>query len=120
VAGLVLSGCSGPTTTEGLHLAPGEKLPITREVWDKYQVYLARGAELGPKKRSGAFGVVVIGGAGLAGLYAYRYCPRDYDNCIAQGPNEIDDVLGACRAEGLECLIFAKDDHIQVPYEIIN
>lgn len=115
-----LGGCAQTTATEGVHLAPGEKLQITQEVWDDYQVYLDKGRGLAAKKRSGAFGVAIIGGVGVVGLYSYRHCPRDYDNCIVRGPNEVDDVLTACRTEGVDCLIFARDESILVPYEIID
>jgi hypothetical protein len=117
---LVLVACAQTTATEGLNLAPGEKLQITQNVWDDYQEYINKGRGLSAKKRSGAFGVAVIGGVGVASLYSYRHCPRDYDNCIVRGPNEVDDVLNACRTEGLDCLIFARDESILVPYEIIK
>ncbi len=117
---LVVCACAPVTATEGAALAPGEKLLITQEVWDNYQEYLQKGRSLAVKKRSGAFGVAVVAGLGVGSLYSYRHCPRDYDNCIVRGPNEIDDVLGTCRSEGLDCLIFARDESIQVPYEIIQ
>ena len=117
---LVICGCAQTMATEGAQLAPGEKLLITQKVWDDYQEYITKGRSLSAKKRSGAFGVAVVGGMGVGSLYSYRHCPRDYDNCIVRGPNEIDDVLGSCRTEGLDCLIFARDETIQVPYEIVD
>jgi hypothetical protein len=117
---LILTACAPTTGTKGAKLAPGETLQITQRVWDDYQEYVARGRGLSAKKRSGAFGVALVAGRGVAGLYSYRHCPRDYDNCIVSGPSEIDDVLDACRREGLECLIFARDENIVVPYEIVD
>jgi hypothetical protein len=117
---LMVAGCAQTTATEGVHLAPGEKIQITQKVWDDYQEYVARGRGLSAKKRSGAFGVALVGGRGVGSLYSYRHCPRDYDNCIVRGPNEVDDVLNACRTEGLDCLIFARDESILVPYEIVD
>lgn len=118
---LALAACSGPMATEGVTLAPGEKLPITQEAWDKYQEYLKRGAELGHKRRHGAFGIAMVGGVGVTGLYSYRYCPRDYDNCVDKGgPTYIDDILDTCERENVDCIIFARDDSILVPYEIID
>ena len=46
------------------------------------------------------------------------YCPRQYDACRPGGPNAISDILGQCRRENVECLIFARNENIQVPYEI--
>lgn len=118
---LAIAGCAQTTGTPGAKLAPGEKLKITRSVWDDYQAYLARGLELGHKRRHGAFGVALVGDVGVAGLYSYRYCPKDYDNCVDRGgPTYIEDILTECRHENVECLIFARDDSIQVPYEIID
>lgn len=117
---LIVGACAQSTTTEGFNVAPGEKILITQKVWDDYQEYIAKGRSLSAKKRSGAFGVAVVGGVGVGSLYSYRHCPRDYDNCIVSGPNEVDDVLDACRGEGLDCLIFARDESILVPYEIVD
>ena len=57
---------------------------------------------------------------GVVGVYSYRYCPRQYDYCRSNGPNAISDILGTCRRENVECLIFARNEDIQVPYEIID
>jgi hypothetical protein len=112
------AGCA-PQGTEGAKLAPGEKLQITQEVWDSYQQYLKRGMELGPD-RNGAFGVAIIGDVGLAGLSTYTYCPPEYSSCRMRGDNALTSVLDACRREGIECIIFARNDEIRVPYEIVK
>ncbi|WP_162917353.1 hypothetical protein [Dongia deserti] len=115
---LALSGCA-QEGTEGAKLAPGQKLQITKQVWGEYQDYVKVGRGLGPD-RNGAFGVVLVGDLGIAGLYAYRYCPRDFDGCYPGGANGISRVLEACRRDKLDCLIFARNEDIQVPYEIID
>ena len=117
VLALVLFGC-GQQGTEGAKLAAGEKLHITQEVWDDYQEYVKQGRGLGPD-RQGAFGVALVGDVGMAGLSTYYYCPRQYDGC-RPGKNAVSDVLDACRRENVECLIFARNEDIQVPYEIVD
>jgi hypothetical protein len=118
VLALVLSGCA-QDRTEGVSLAAGEKLQITQEVWADYQEYLKQGRGLGPD-RQGAFGVALVGDVGEVGLYSYRYCPRMYDGCRPGGNNSISKILDTCRRENVECVIFARNEDIQVPYEIID
>ena len=113
---VVLFGCV-QQGTEGTKLAAGQKLLITKKVWADYQEYLQRGRSLGPD-RQGAFGVALAGDVGVVGLYSYYYCPRQYDACRPGGPNAISDILGQCRRENVECLIFARNEDIQMPYEI--
>ena len=115
---LVLSGCA-QQGTEGAQLAAGQKLRITQKVWSEYEEYVKHGRGLGPD-RQGAFGVVVLGGMGLVGLSSYNYCPREYDGCRPGGSNPTSRILDACRRENVECLIFARNDLIQVPYEIVD
>lgn len=115
---LALASCA-QQGTEGAKLAAGEKLRITQQVWSDYQEYVRAGRGLGPD-RQGAFAVALIGRIGVAGLYTYRYCPRAYDACRPGGPNAISEILGACRRENVECLIFARNEDIQVPYEIVD
>lgn len=114
---LAVSGCA-QQGTEGAKLAEGEKLKITQEVWTEYQDYVKYGQGLGPD-RQGAFGVAIIGEVGVQGLPGYYYCPRMYDGC-RPGKNAVSDILDLCRRENVECLIFARNDEIQVPYEIID
>jgi hypothetical protein len=120
LAGLALAilGCA-QSGTDGAQLAAGETLQVSKDVWADYQEYLKRGRGLGPD-RQGAFGVAVVGNLGVAGLYSYRYCPRQYDACRPGGPNAISDVLDSCRRENVECLIFARNEDIQVPYELTD
>jgi hypothetical protein len=115
---LAVSGCA-QQGTEGAKLATGEKLKITQDVWADYQAYVKRGRGLSPD-RQGAFGVAIIGDVGSVGLSTYYYCPRQYDGCRPGGPNAISDILDECRRENVECLIFARNEEIQVPYEIID
>jgi hypothetical protein len=115
---LAVYGCA-QQGTEGAKLAEGEKLKITQEVWSDYQDYVKRGRELS-SDRNGAFGVAIIGDVGTAGLSTYYYCPRMYDYCGQLGSNAVSDVLDECRREKVECLIFARNEDILVPYEIID
>ena len=114
VAALAIPGCA----QEGLR-ARNWSLQIGSEVWADYQAYVQHGGGLGPD-RQGAFAVVVAGSLGLAGFYSYRYCPRQYDGCRPGGPTAISDVLDTCRTENLDCLIFARNEDIQVLYEIVG
>jgi len=43
-----------------------------------------------------------------------------YDGCGRLGSNAVSDVLDVCRRENVECLIFARNDDIVVPYEIVD
>jgi hypothetical protein len=115
---LAITGCA-PTGTDGAKLASGEKLKITREVWSDYEQYVQQGLGLGPD-RNGAFGVALVGDVGVAGVSQYYYCPRMYDYCGRLGSNAVSDVLDHCRRENVECLIFARNDDILVPYEIVD
>jgi len=119
VAVLVLGifGCA-QQGTEGAKLKDGEKLVITKEVWADYEKYVQAGRGLGPD-RQGAFGVAIVGELGVGSLYQYYYCPRQYDGC-RPGKTAVGAVLDECRRENLECLIFARNEDIQVPYEIEN
>lgn len=114
---LVVSGCA-QQATEGAKLAPGETLKITQDVWTEYQDYVKYGQGLGPD-RQGAFGVAIVAEVGVKGLPGYYYCPRMYDGC-RPGRNAVSDILDLCRRENVECLIFARNEDIQVPYEIID
>lgn len=115
--GLAIPGCA-QQATEGAQLAPGETLKITQEVWTDYQDYVKYGRGLGPD-RQGAFGVAIVGDVGVAGLPGYYYCPRQYDGC-RPGKNAVSDILDLCRRENVDCLIFARNEEIQVPYEIVD
>jgi hypothetical protein len=115
---LVVPGCA-QQATEGAKLASGETLKITQEVWRDYQDYVKRGRGLS-SDRQGAFGVAIVGDVGTVGLSTYYYCPRQYDGCRPGGPNAISDILDECRRENVECLIFARNEDIQVPYEIVD
>ncbi|HEX6119386.1 MAG TPA: hypothetical protein VFZ03_08015, partial [Dongiaceae bacterium] len=112
---LSIAGCA-QQGTEGALLKNGEKLTITKGVWTDYQEYVQHGRGLGPD-RQGAFGVAIIGNLGVGSLYQYYYCPRQYDGC-RPGRTAVTDVLDECRRNNLECLIFARNEDIQVPYEI--
>ena len=101
-------------------LPAGKKLKVTQQDWSGYQDDLERGDRPGHKK-SGAFAVVLHQGVGVTGGGSWFYCPRDYDGCRTQG-GEIatESVLNVCRREGLDCMIFARNSDIQVPYELVD
>ena len=115
---LAVAGCA-QQGTEGAKLAKGETLKITQDVWQDYQDYVKRGRGLG-SDRHGAFGVAIFGGVGAVGLSTHYYCPQMYDYCGRLGSNAVSDILDECRRENVECLIFARNEDIQVPYEIID
>jgi hypothetical protein len=70
---LAVVGCA-QQGTEGAKLKDGEKLQITQKVWTDYQEYLQKGQGLGPD-RQGAFGVAVVGGMGVVGVYSLSLLP---------------------------------------------
>lgn len=115
---LAVIGCA-QQGTEGAKLKEGEKLQITKKVWADFQEYLKKGQGLG-SDRQGAFGVAVVGDIGITGLYSYYYCPRMYDRCGRGASNAITDILDTCKRESVECLIFARNEEIQVAYEITD
>jgi hypothetical protein len=117
VLAFAIVGCA-QQGTEGAKLKDGEKLTITKSVWADYQKYIQAGRGLGPD-RQGAFAVAVVGDLGIGSLYQYYYCPRQYDGC-RPGRTSVTAVLDECRRENLECLIFAHNEDIQVPYEVEN
>jgi hypothetical protein len=115
---LLLSSCAatGPDAAEP---GPGGTLAITQQVWSQYRDYVAQGRGLGPD-RSGAFAVGVWDGVGIAGLGAWNYCPRMYDGCRPGGPTAVTRVMEVCRREGVACIIFARNESIQVAYQIVD
>src|SRR5215510_7524362 len=90
LSAFAIIGCS-QQGTEGAKLAAGQKLQITQKVWTEYQEYVSKGRGLGPDRR-GAFGVAIVGSLGVASLYSYYYCPRQYDGC-RPGRSAVTDVL---------------------------
>ena len=115
---LLVAGCA-QQATEGAALPAGKKLQINQAVWSQYEEYVREGRELGPD-RQGAFGVLVVGDLGLYGLSSYNYCPRMYDRCGPGRETPTSRILSACRRENVECLIFARNESILVPYEIVD
>jgi hypothetical protein len=45
---------------------------------------------------------------------------RANTTAAAPGKNAVSDILDLCRRENVDCLIFARNEDIQVPYEIID
>jgi hypothetical protein len=105
IAGL-LAGC--PSQEGRITLAPGEKFRISREAYDTFQNEYLR--EVGSTNR-GAF---AVGEHGFG--TAYSWCPGT--NCVG-GASYSYDAIRLCEESGIKCVIFARDDEIVVPYEII-
>ena len=115
----MLAACS-QAGTEGAQLDAGQTLKIDHAIWRQYEDYVAEGRGLGPK-RYGAFVVAVAGDTGLAGLGTWYYCPKTYDGCVTRGgENVVTRVLDVCRRENLDCLLFARNEDVQVPYEVTD
>jgi len=103
VAGLFLVGC----TTPGAPLAPGEKQPVAKEIWQDYEAYKQK---LGSNSQ-GAFAISVDGRAD-----GYSWCPSDADRCLT-GQTVEGVAMDGCRHSGLECRLFDDHGRIVVPYE---
>jgi hypothetical protein len=89
-------------------LAPGEKQPIAKAIWQDYEAYHAKLHGTG----RGAFAVSVDGNAD-----GYSWCPDGADGCIA-GKTYEGVALDGCRHSGLVCRLFDERGTIVVPYEI--
>jgi hypothetical protein len=92
-------------------VADQAKISIHPQVWSWYQDYLDK---IGGTKK-GTFAVAVDGYAA-----GWKYCPGQ--RC-KPGTTYRDDALQACRQNaepGVECVIFAKDREIVIPYEVLE
>ena len=109
-AAVVLSACVGAPSD--LQYPAGKTLKITKDVWGTYQEYLAT---LSPR-HTGVFVVALVDDIGVAG--SYSYCPPEYDGC--RGGDAISLAKQPCIEENLKCVLFARDQSIVVPYEVIG
>ena len=118
---LVLSGCSWlgddkPAAKTGGAAPSGNKVTITKATWaafENYKYWLTPIAWNRPMGQ-GYFAVAQDGRTwGLTG------CP--VNDCIAGSPIS-QDAIDICqtRSGGVPCSVFAKDQTIIVPYEIVN
>lgn len=111
IASLASACAAGPSE---LQYPPGKTLKITKVVWAYYQSYLTT---LGGKL-PGVFLVAVNGGVGRGARY--MYCPTIYDRCAPKAGGAVNETNQMCKKDGLTCVLFARDSHILVPYQIID
>lgn len=83
-------------------------ITIAKHVWDDYQAYLGKVGRIG----NGYYAVTEDGMGGGGWSCSDALCGQSY--------NGKDIAMKGCQASnpGKTCLIFAKDDHPQVRYEI--
>jgi hypothetical protein len=115
IAAALLAGCGSSSHTKpAAQVASGQKVVITKSVWDAYINYKHW---LMPKSYTGPVGdgyyAVTTDGSG----WGLTGCP---DNSCDFGTLDSGDAIDECsrRNGGKECLIFAHQDKIVVPYEI--
>jgi hypothetical protein len=82
---------------------------INKGIWDDYQVYLSRVGRIG----NGYYAITEDGMGGASWSCSDALCGGSY-------PNGKSDAMAACEKSnpGKTCIIFAKDNHPQVRYEI--
>jgi hypothetical protein len=107
--GLGLTACA----TGSGHGASGKSLPdgglkLHASTWDYYQQYLHDIGSAG----TGAFAVSVDGRSAF-----YNYCPGV--GCIRSADYRYQAMKG-CEAYGQDCVIFAFDRDILVPYQVLK
>lgn len=98
-----LAGCAANSSK----LAPGQKLAIEPGVMEGYQEFL-RARSGGP----GAFAVALSGDG-----YAYYYCPAQ--RCLGGRSAAAPRAIATCESHGATCVLFANDEGIIVPYEVV-
>jgi hypothetical protein len=81
---------------------------IAKNVWDDYQLYLSRVGRIG----NGYYAITDDGVGGASWSCSDALCGMSY--------NGKDSAMQACQTAnpGKTCLIFAKDNHPQVKYQI--
>lgn len=109
-AAVVLSGCAG--TPSDLQYPAGKSLKITKEIWGHYQEYLGT---LRPQ-HSGVFVVLLVDDVGASS--SYSYCPPDADRCVIGDAVKL--AKEPCIENNVQCVLFARDQAILVPYEIVD
>lgn len=120
---LALTGCSWlglqapDTKPEAAAPAPsGEKITITRQTWaafENYKYWLTPIAWTKPMGE-GYFAVAKDGRSwGLTGCTA--------NSCMAGAPQS-EDAVAICqtRSGGVPCIVFARDQDVIVPYDVID
>ena len=108
-AAALLAGCA--TGYKSDYDAPnGKVLLVSKDHWADFQKYLG---DIG-STRDGAFAMGVYNGQSDG--WASSSCP--VDNCY--GGNAAVDVMRRCRAQGGECVLFARDQEILVNYKVLD
>jgi hypothetical protein len=81
---------------------------IAKHIWDDYQLYLSRVGRIG----NGYYAITTDGMGGASWSCSDALCGGSY--------NGKDLAMGQCQTSnpGKTCMIFAKDNHPQVRYEI--
>jgi len=97
----IMAGC----VVNSSKLAPGQKLQVAAGVMQGYQEYLH------VKGSTGAFAVSLSGRR-----YAYDYCPGQ--RCLG-GSSYGPQAIQMCESQGDTCVLFARDEGIIVPYEVV-
>jgi hypothetical protein len=90
-------------------LTPSNQVfPIAKHIWDDYQLYLSRVGRIG----NGYYAITEDGVGGASWSCSDALCGGSY--------NGKDLALKQCQESnpGKTCMIFAKDNHPQVRYEI--
>ena len=123
----ILSGCSmlggmfgesKPATKapDTASMASGEKLGITKATWAAYENYKYW---LTPKAWTRPMGQGYFAVAKDGRTWGLTGCPARV--CIAGSPVSQDAVdICQTRSSGVPCVVFAKDQTIITPYEIID
>jgi hypothetical protein len=109
-AAVVVSACAG--TPSDLQYPAGKSLKITKEIWSHYQEYLGT---LRPQ-HSGVFVVLLVDDVGISS--SYSYCPPDADRCVIG--DAVNLAKQPCIENNVKCVLFARDQAILVPYEIVD
>jgi hypothetical protein len=98
-----------PPEPDTASLTPSNQtFTITKNVWDDYQLYLSRVGRIG----NGYYAITEDGIGGASWSCSDALCGMSY--------NGKDIAMKQCQDSnpGKTCLIFAKDNHPQVRYEI--
>jgi len=98
-----------PREPDTASLTPANQvITINKGIWDDYQTYLSRVGRIG----NGYYAVTEDGMGGASWSCGDALCGQNYDGKAA--------AMKSCQDAnaGKTCIIFAKDNHPQVKYEI--
>jgi hypothetical protein len=85
-----------------------ETVVIAKNIWDDYQLYLSRVGRIG----NGYYAITTDGHGGASWSCGDALCGQSYNGKAL--------AMGQCQTSnpGKTCMIFAKDNHPQIKYEI--